>query len=283
MTPARNLDTAASKGRGPKSYIIRGGAEGRDRLRMMARVLRPSTAALFERAGVRAGMRCLDIGSGGGDVAQELARLVGPHGSVVGIDLDEAKIEIARAEAAAAGLANLEFRVGDVIDGPPPASEVDLVHMRFILGHLPEPEKAVARMAAVLRPGGLMIAQDVEMRATIVHPPSRAFEASLDLYRRAAEARGAHPDIGLALPAMLEAAGLAPVEMHIVQPAGLRGEVKELVAISWDAVVDAVVGAGLATRQECLEIGEELHQLAADETVVMGAPRIVQAWGRMTG
>ena len=46
------------------SYIIRGGQAGRERLRLLARVMRPTTAALFERAGVREGMRCLDVGCG---------------------------------------------------------------------------------------------------------------------------------------------------------------------------------------------------------------------------
>src|SRR4030095_6335238 len=85
------------------SYIIRGGQAGRERLRLLARVMRPTTAALFARAGVREGMRCLDVGCGGGDVSFDLARLVGPLGRVVGIDLDAVKITAARAEATAAG------------------------------------------------------------------------------------------------------------------------------------------------------------------------------------
>src|SRR5262249_10791451 len=70
------------------SYIIRGGQAGRERLRLLARVMWPTTRELFERVGVRPGMRCLDVGCGGGDLSLDLARLVGPRGSVVGIDLD---------------------------------------------------------------------------------------------------------------------------------------------------------------------------------------------------
>src|SRR5262249_46576690 len=99
------------------SYIIRGGQAGRERLRLLARVMRPTTTALFERAGVRAGLRCLDVGCGGGDVTLDLARRVGPLGRVVGIDLDAVKITAARAEATAAALANVEFRTVDIVDG----------------------------------------------------------------------------------------------------------------------------------------------------------------------
>ena len=97
-----------------KTYVIRGGLEGRERLRVLARVMWPTTEALFTRIGIDPGARCLDAGCGGGDVSCSLARLV-PDGRVLGTDLDDAKVEMARAEAAAAGLDNVEFRVGDVM------------------------------------------------------------------------------------------------------------------------------------------------------------------------
>jgi 2-polyprenyl-3-methyl-5-hydroxy-6-metoxy-1,4-benzoquinol methylase len=52
-------------------YVIRGGIEGRERLRILARVMRPSTLNLFERVGIASGASCLDVGCGGGDVSFE--------------------------------------------------------------------------------------------------------------------------------------------------------------------------------------------------------------------
>src|SRR5262245_4677860 len=109
-----------------ESYIIRGGVAGRQRLRLVAQITRPTTLALLARAGLRPGMSCLDAGCGGGDVTLDLARTVGPQGCVVGIDLDEIKLEAARAEAAAAGLSNLEFCVADVVAGALPRPGFDL-------------------------------------------------------------------------------------------------------------------------------------------------------------
>jgi ubiquinone/menaquinone biosynthesis C-methylase UbiE len=262
------------------SYIIRGGQAGRERLRLLARVMRPTTAALFARAGVREGMRCLDVGCGGGDVSFDLARLVGPLGRVVGIDLDAVKITAARAEATAAGLANVEFRPVDIVGGELPEPGFDLVYARFLLTHLREPQPAVERLCGLLAPGGLMIVEDIDFSGSFSHPPSWAFAAYVDLYRRAALARGVHPDIGPRLPGMLESAGLAPAEMHVVQPASPRGEVKLLSATTMEAIADAVLAAGLATGEEIERIVDELHRVGRDETTVMSAPRIVQAWGR---
>ena len=74
-------------------YVIRGGAAGRARLGVIARTLRSSTLALLKRAGLVKGMMCLDLGCGGGDVTLEMARLAGPHGRALGIDVDEVKLD----------------------------------------------------------------------------------------------------------------------------------------------------------------------------------------------
>lgn len=74
------------------SCVIRGGAQGKARLRVIAAALRPSTLGLLARAGLAPGMTCLDLGCGGGEVTLELARLVGPHGTAIGIDMDDAKL-----------------------------------------------------------------------------------------------------------------------------------------------------------------------------------------------
>ena len=262
-----------------QSYIIRGGIEGRERLRMIARVMLPLTMPLLARAGVREGMACLDAGCGGGDVSVELARLVGPNGRVVGVDLDEVKLGMARAEAAAIGLGNLEFRREDVLAAAP-AAAFDVVYARFLLTHLREPARAVERLRDLLAPGGTLIVEDIDYSGHFIHPPSAALDAYVDLYRRTAAARGAHPDIGPRLPLLLEAAGLAPAEMHVVQPAGLRGEVKLLNAITMEAIANAVLAAGFATAAEIDAIVDELYRIGRDETTVMSVVRIVQAWGR---
>ena len=98
-------------------YLIRGGIEGRERLRVLGRVMRPVTLALLERAGVVEGMRCLDVGCGGGDVTFDLASLVGITGSVVGLDVDATKVELARGDAQQAEMSNVEFQVADLTDG----------------------------------------------------------------------------------------------------------------------------------------------------------------------
>jgi ubiquinone/menaquinone biosynthesis C-methylase UbiE len=123
-------------------YVIRGGGDGRERLRLLSGVMRPYTLRLFDRLGIREGMSCLDMGCGGGDVTLELARIVGRFGKVVGTDLDGVKLDIARSESLAQGFKNVEYRqVGggkrETLEG------FDFVFARFLLTHVPDPARVL--------------------------------------------------------------------------------------------------------------------------------------------
>jgi 2-polyprenyl-3-methyl-5-hydroxy-6-metoxy-1,4-benzoquinol methylase len=103
-------------------YVIRGGKEGYERLLLLSRDRWPDTAALLERPGLARGMRCVDLGCGGGAVTMEIARLVAPVGSVAGVDMDEIKLGLARQAAAARGLGNVEFRPLEWATGTSPVA-----------------------------------------------------------------------------------------------------------------------------------------------------------------
>ena len=156
-------------------YLIRGGLEGRERLRVLGRVMRPTTLPLLERAGVTAGMRCLDVGCGGGDVTFDLASLVGLTGAAVGIDVDATKIDLARADAEQVGVTNVEFRVGDVTDGLG-EEEYDAIYVRFVLTHLRDPEAAVAFIRRAHRPVRRHNVEDIDYRGSFCEPQSATFE-----------------------------------------------------------------------------------------------------------
>src|SRR5438552_13177063 len=97
-------------------YPFQSSQDERQRLIAQGGLMAPLTRRLFERAGIAAGMRVLDIGSGSGDVAFLAAQLVGSKGSVVGVDRDPAQIAFAAQRARAEGLTNVHFMVGDFRD-----------------------------------------------------------------------------------------------------------------------------------------------------------------------
>jgi SAM-dependent methyltransferase len=260
-------------------YVIRGGIEGRERLRIIGRVLHATTSALFDRVGLADGQICLDVGCGGGDVTSEIARRVAPRGRVVGLDLDEAKIALARGEAAERGLRNLEYRVGDIRQDAPEPS-YDVVYARFLLTHLPDPAGAVETFRRFLKPGGLAVLEDIDYGGYFVYPDSPAFQRYHELYCAAVRRRGGDPDIGRRLPSLLKEGGFEAVEISVVQVMAMQGEAKLVNALTVENIADAVVAEGLASRDEIARLVRDLLDYAADPCTLAGTPRIVQAWGR---
>lgn len=259
-------------------YLIRGGLEGRARLRVLGRVMRPTTLPLLERVGVTAGLRCLDIGCGGGDVTFDLASLVGITGSVVGVDLDATKIALARGDAQQAEVANVEFRVADLADGLGEA-EYDVVYARFVLTHLPDPAAAVATMVAALRSGGRLVVEDIDFRGSFCHPGHASFERYNEIYTRTAYANGGDPHIATGLPLLLTDAGLERVQPMVVQPASMDGEVKLLPPLTLENIRTTAVRHGIAEADEVDRLVDDLYAIAADPRTFVGNPRMVQVIG----
>jgi SAM-dependent methyltransferase len=260
------------------SYVIRGGIQGRERLRVLSRIVYESTARVLDRVGPSSGMTVLDAGCGGGDVTLELARRVGLTGKVVGVDMDATKIELARAEAAARGVTNVEYVVGRADD--PVDAAFDMVYARFLLTHLQHPQEAVHHFHGCLRGGGLIALEDIDFSGAFVWPDSPAFRRHRELYCTAARLRGCDPGVGPRLPLFLRSAGCTDIGVSIAQPVGLEGEMKVINALTMENIADAVIGQGLADREEVDRITRELYEFAADPNTLAGTPRIVQVWGR---
>ncbi len=259
-------------------YVLRGGAVGAERLRLLGRVQWPTTRALLRRAGLRAGMRCLDVGCGIGAVTLKLARLVGPAGQAVGIDRDGPCLDIARREAAARRLPAV-FRGAEALelDEPP---VYDLVFARFLLTHLREPAAALARLVAAARPGGVVVVEDIECAPSFSAPACPAFARYVHLYREVVRRRGADPDIGPRLYGLLLDAGLDPVRVAVVQRAYSRGPGKRIPAVTLEHVRESVTATGLATDAEIDRLLEDLNAAAADPRILLSTPRFFQLWGR---
>ena len=258
-------------------YVLRGGERGYERLQLLARVHRPGTAELFRLAGVRPGMRCLDLGCGGGEVTFDLARLVEPDGSVIGIDMDETKLALARQAIVGQGVTNVEFRAGNVAGWNEPGS-YDLVYCRFLLQHLADPVDLLRRMWAAVRPGGAIAVEDADFDGLFCDPENSGFEFWRSMYPRVCALNGGDPAIGRKLYRFFAEAGIGEPELRLRQEAGTQQDLKDLAISTVEASADAITSAGLATAEQVAAALADLTAFAARPGTVVGDPRIFQVW-----
>jgi 2-polyprenyl-3-methyl-5-hydroxy-6-metoxy-1,4-benzoquinol methylase len=127
----------------------------RQRLHLLEQYHDPLTRRRLEELGVRSGWRCLEVGAGAGSIASWLCRKVGSAGRVVATDIDTRFLEELHA-------ANFEIRCHDIRTDPLPVAKFDLVYARWLLHHLPHPERVIERMMTALRPGGWLFLEEVD-------------------------------------------------------------------------------------------------------------------------
>ena len=191
-----------------------------ERLIRQAARLAPSTERFFRAAGIGPGQRVLDLGSGPGDVAMLLSRLVGPTGAVVGVERDTRSIARARARVAEAGLRNVTFTQSDVAEV---ASDepFDAAVGRFILMFLSDPAGVLRSVKPRVRAGGVVAFYEVCWAPTVLlsaHLP--LWSAVVSLVPRILKSAGANTEMGLALHRTFQEAGLPAPAMQMEIPLG---------------------------------------------------------------
>jgi SAM-dependent methyltransferase len=235
------------------------------RLEVQGRAAAPPTRIIFTEAGIRPGMRVLDLGSGAGDTAFVAADLVGTGGSVTGVDHSPDALARARYRAGQRGLAQVQFIEGDVHD-PAPGGPYDAIIERLTLWQVLDPAEVLRRQATVLRPGGLVVAVEPDFSPAYAEPEVPLFTQTYS-WQQQALAKVGSPllSTGRRLRAIAEQAGLCPLGMIGIQ--GMTGPGDEaylaFLVETWRNLVPLMVSTGVATAEQ---IGiETLQQRLRDE------------------
>jgi SAM-dependent methyltransferase len=270
-----------SPGDAAGAYVLATGESAAYRLRILHGLYGPGTRRVLLEAGLRPGMRVADLGCGVGLVTGLLAELVGDEGHVVGVDSSGEQLRLAREQLRAAGR-SVTFVEASATDTGLPRESFDLVYCRFLLMHLPEPERALREMRALLEPGGLLVCEDGDLTTSGSEPPS-ALGASGELFGRLGPARGVDYTLGRRLYHLVREAGFPAPEVAFNQPVAARGENKRLLELSVAEAAPAMLAAGLITAEELNRTLAEMRRSSEDEGVLAVMPRMTQVWAKKPG
>ncbi|GAA2251308.1 hypothetical protein GCM10010232_44130 [Streptomyces amakusaensis] len=277
MSTSPTADAAATDDRGEwKRERYRDGvfshavSTERERLKLLESVLDHHTRARFEGLGLREGHRVLEVGGGGGSVARWLA---GRGARVTVTDLDTAFLD----ELADDGVRVLRH---DVYTEDFPPGSFDFIHARYVVIHLPDPEKALARMAQWLAPGGVLVVEEPAF-FPVKDSPHPAYRKVMRAFRENLEsAVGTDTEWARALPVPFEGKGLTGIG-HDARLQRITGGDDE--ALWWRLTLEqsraAVVAAGLASDEDFEAAYAELTDPAFHDLSLA----VFTAWGVKDG
>lgn len=244
----------------------------RERLRTLEALLDGGTIRHLEALGIGHDWRCLEVGAGGGSIALWLADRAG---SVVAADVDTAVL---------GGLSrpNLTVVAHDVMHDDLPEDEFDLIHMRLLLAWLPDPCEAVRRLTRALKPGGTLMAEELDFVSAVPDPrmrgdTARAFAKVVAAHNAVlADHHGFDPYYGRRVAGDL-AGELAGVECEAHATMWRGGERGGAIwRLTLAQLRDEIVEDGLATGAEIATVVEH----TGDPEFSSLSPLLMAAWGR---
>ena len=264
-----------------KEYTIYGGDLGKSRLDILSSTLHDQTTKFLEWGAVRAGLKCLDLGCGGGHVSLEIANMVGPSGTVKSIDADERKIDLASRLCRSKGLMNVDFQVMDAYQliG---FHEYDLIYSRFLLSHLSSPELVLQNAFSALKKGGIILIEDTDFSGHFSIPSNPAFDRYVSLYQWLLLKKNADANRGQQLMSLLRETGFNEVEFQVSQPAYRSGEGKLMAEITFSGITQSLLDEALIDQKEAEGLLKDLIAFRKQEDSIVSLPRIFQVKAKRT-
>ena len=262
-------------------YLLSQGQADVHRLGILNQVYGPPTEAILLELGLKPGLHVVEIGCGSGNMTCWLAQQVGPTGRVTGIDFSPDAIVQARQQATSRGLTNIDFATGDVNALTLPPHSFDIAYCRCVLMHQRQPELGLGQMARLVRPGGFVLCEELDLSRCFFDPPAPHMTRMMELQVAIGERHNASYRLGSRLNSLFQKTRLDDYQIKIHTPTILRGPTKALLSLSFRQFAANLVEAGLTQQAEFEQILAEATRTDADAKTMYAMPPMSQGWARI--
>jgi len=266
------------------TYALGRSAAETQRLIRQAQIYGPLTRQFFAAAGITTGMKVLDVGSGAGDVALLLADLVGPRGTVIGVEMNPTILDTARARVQTMGWTNVTFLAGDVRNIPLD-DDFDAVVGRWVLMYLPDPVAVLQHLLRHVRPGGIVAFQENDFTyPPMALPPARLHQQVQQWTTPPSGRGGPDQQMGSKLHQTYQAAGLPAPQLRLDAPIGGGPDWPgyAYVADTVRSLLPMLQQMGLVTAEDVdIEtLADRLRAEVVSQGGVQMLPIVIGAWAR---
>lgn len=269
MCPEEADSTRAAYGQRSEYVLTKEWPGERERLGLLEQAVDALSINALRTAGMRPGLRCLEIGAGSGSIARWLAHEAGDSRLVTVTDVDPRLL----GPLADAGIRVLQH---DVTVDSFPTGSVDVVYTRAVLEHITQREHVLDRISSWLAPDGILVVVDCAS-FPLASSQNPIFRAALQAYIDAVALTGTDYQWARRFPEPLQRRGYRDIGVSVMVPTVQGGTgIAKFWSLTLEATRPRLLAAGLITSQEI----DQAQQLLADPDFFDLGPGFIAAWGR---
>ncbi len=249
------------------NYSISIGERDKDRLLVLNEIYNPFTEEFFVKSKLACGQEVLEIGCGIGLVSQKLAGIVGEKGSILATDIAKEQLDIA-GSLLEKNTPQLTFRMLSACDLGVLGEKFDVVYVRFLLCHLPNPRAVIQEVKKVLKPGGKFIIEDLTGNHTLFSTPvTRGMEILHYFDELQFQLQESDDKYFAKLPQMLIEEGFNLDLLHKSHPKLDCLRTRKMLPYNLYTLKNSLMDAGLINHEEYVTMYKEVEAFSKDLSI----------------
>jgi len=264
-----------------KAYILGTDVAELHRLGFQHRVWAQTAYALWERAGFQRGQTLLDLGSGPGYDAIDMAHIVGPEGKIIAVDKSEVFLSSLELFMKQQHLSNIEVVHSDFHELQPANDSLDGAYSRWALGWVAQADDVVRRVAPALKRGGAFAAQEyIQWSTLMMYPHSRAHARIVHACLESWTQAEGEINIGGDLPRMFHECGLEVTHFAPLARTGRPNSMEwNWVKTFFHSYVPRLIKTGLLAESDFEEWKHEQKELDSNPNAFVVCPLMIEIIG----